>query len=117
MIEANIADHDKQDRAEIEKPSLGAAAIYTIPAVKDVDLGIQAVNRFLKVDERGKSRIYISPRCPVAQSESESYHYKQVKEGNEIKEVVDKINDEAPDCLRYGVMYFDEGERNYIVET
>jgi len=122
-IEATIADHDSQDRAELESGGLGDMAIFTIPAIKSatgtgnkgVDLSIQAVNRHLKLDARHKARLYVSPRCPIAQSQLETYHYKQVRDGSEVKEAVNKIDDEAPDCTRYGVMYFEQGSRNYTV--
>lgn len=116
-LETTVADHDPQDRAELENGALGDRAIYTIPAIKEVDSGIQKVNRWFKLDARGQSRIYISPRCPIAQRQCESYHYKEVKEGQDVKEVVVKIDDEAPDCLRYAVEYFDQGSPDYTVQT
>jgi len=115
-IEASIADHDSQDRAELENGELGEMAIYTIPAIKNVDSGIQAVNRWLKPDIRGKSRFYISPLCPIAQRQFESYHFKPVKDGMDVKEVVVKIDDESCDTGRYAVEYFDQGEPDYTIK-
>lgn len=114
-IEATLADHDAQERAELSNSKLGNKAIYTTPAQKDVKRGIQIVNRYLKIDQNRKSTFYISPRCPVAQSQFETYHYKIVREGLEEKEVPVKIDDEAPDCGRYALVHFDMGKRRYLI--
>lgn len=111
-IEVTVADHDKQDRAELENPELGDIAIYTIPAIKEVDTGIQKVNRYFK-----QGRLYILPNCAKTAEQCSTYHYKFVKEGAEEKEVVFKLDDEAPDCIRYGVEYFDSGVSFYDVLT
>ena len=107
-IETNITDHERQTRAELD-----AVGIYTQPAVKDVEVGIQAVNRFLMVKGDGRPSLFISPRCHNLIRQMGNYHYKLVKDGHENKEVIDKIDDHAVDPLRYGVMYFDQGKRRY----
>lgn len=111
-IEVTVADHDKQDRAELENPTLGECAIYTIPAIKEIDTGIQKVNRYFK-----QGRLYILPHCVKTTEQCSTYHYKFIKEGAEEKEVVFKLDDEAPDCIRYGVEYFDSGSMFYDVLT
>jgi phage terminase large subunit len=111
-IESTVADHDKQDRAELENPLLGECAIYTVPAIKEVDTGIQKVNRYLK-----DGRLFIFPHCQKTAEQFSTYHYKFIKEGAEEKEVVFKLDDEAPDCVRYGVEYFDSGSSFYEVLT
>jgi len=61
-----VADHDAEDRATLER-HLG---LSTTPATKTVKDGIKAVQSRLKVDERGKSRIYIVRDCRVERDET-----------------------------------------------
>jgi len=110
-IEISISDHERQTRAELD-----AAGIYTSPAEKDVDLGIQVVNRFLMIKGDGRPSLFISPRCHNLRRQMGNYHYKFVKDGLENKEVIDKVDDHAVDPLRYGSMYFNTGKRNYTVQ-
>jgi len=116
FLEVSIADHDAQQRAELENPDLGEMVIYTIPAIKEVDSGIQKVNRWMKIDENGQTRVKISPRCPVAQSQCETYHYKEILDGRDVREVPVKEQDEAADTIRYAIEYFDRGEPDREIE-
>jgi hypothetical protein len=52
------ADHDAQERYEFEK--LG---ISSMPAKKDIHLGIEAVQAALKVQDDGKPRLFIFKNC------------------------------------------------------
>lgn len=109
-IEVTISDHERQTREELH-----ACGLYTIPANKDVDLGIQAVNRRLLLGGNGKPRLLVSPRCVNLIRQAGNYHYKLVAAGHENKEVIDKVDDHAVDPARYTVMHADQGARNYTV--
>lgn len=105
------ADHDAQDRHEFK--SLG---IPTIPAKKDVHLGIEAVQAALKVQGNGKPRLQIFNTCKHTIKEMGGYKW---AEGSEIKDAKDEplqLNNHTCDCLRYGIygvegkFYFSESD-------
>jgi phage terminase large subunit len=117
--EATVADHDAEDRATLEQHD-----ISTVPAKKDVSLGIQAVkNRLRPSGKNGKPRLYIMKNCvveydPELQSiyhpigvEQEIYFYIWDARWSAItglKEIPVKKFDHALDALRYLVMYIDD---------
>ena len=43
---------------------------------------------------------------PLTIQEIQNYHYKKVREGNEIKEVEAKVDDHTVDEFLYAIMYF-----------
>ena len=105
------ADHDAQDRFEFEK--LG---ITTLPAKKDIHLGIEAVQTALKVQGDGKPRLFIFKNCTHTIKEMTGYKW---AEGTETKDAKDRpleVNDHACDCVRYaiygteGKFYFSESD-------
>jgi hypothetical protein len=105
------ADHDAQDRYEFQQ--LG---IPTMPAKKDIHLGIEAVQAALKVHKDGKPRLFIFKNCPHTTREMSGYKW---AEGTETKDARDeplKVNDHTCDCVRYGIygvegkFYFSESE-------
>lgn len=110
-IEASICDHERQTRAELE-----ACGLFTVAADKSVELGIQTVNRALMIRGDGTPGVYISPVCKHLIHQMGSYHYKQVRDGNENKEIIAKVDDHAVDPARYGVQYFKQAPRNYTVQ-
>lgn len=117
IIEANIADHDAEDRA-----TLHAAGIQTIAAMKDVTTGIQATQNRMQKAEDGKARLFIlrdslvmrdpllvdskKPACTV--EEVEGYVWPKGQDGKSLKEVPVKENDHGMDTMRYGVAYVDQ---------
>ena len=105
------ADHDAQERHEFSK--LGLA---TMPAKKDIHLGIEAVQATLKIQDDGKPRLFIFKTCKNTIKEMTGYKW---AEGTEIKDARDeplKVNDHTCDCLRYGIygvegkFYFSESD-------
>jgi len=105
------ADHDAQERHEFSK--LGLA---TMPAKKDIHLGIEAVQAALKIQDDGKPRLFIFKTCKNTIREMSGYKW---AEGTEIKDAKDeplKVNDHTCDCLRYGIygvegkFYFSESD-------
>ncbi len=105
------ADHDAQERFEFQK--LGIA---TMPAKKDMHLGIEAVQATLKIQNDGKPRLFIFKTCKNTIREMSGYTW---AEGTEIKDAKDeplKVNDHTCDCLRYGIygvegkFYFSESD-------
>ena len=115
-IEASISDHDAEDRATLERHG-----IVTIPAVKSVRPGIEAVEARLRRNGDGKPRLYVvrdalvrpdpklveahKPTCTL--EEVEGYQYPTVREGKAEKEEPVKVDDHGMDALRYAVAYVD----------
>lgn len=92
------ADHDSQDRHEFAQ--LG---IPTMPAQKDIHLGIEAVQKILKVQPDGKPRLFIFKNCVNTIREIIGYKW---AEGTDSKDPTDeplKVNDHTCDSLRYAV--------------
>jgi phage terminase large subunit len=97
-IEASLCDWELQTRIELEK-----YGILTIPALKDKQRSWEITNRLLK---QRPPVIQIAPWCKNTIREIQGYHYKKVKEGNEVKEVEAKIDDHTVDEFLYAIMYF-----------
>lgn len=79
------------------------------PGNNDVQAGITRVREYFKVDEQGKSRLYIfKDKCPNLCRELMNYRYKELTEIQEktrnVSEEVVKKDDHAVDALRYLVM-------------
>jgi len=114
--QAVICDHDAEDRRTFEK----ATGLPTIPAIKKVNAGINAMKESLKVDENGLARLYymedalveldqsqkdsLLPTCTV--DEHSSYVWKTNSDGRKLDEPV-KRDDDGEDTDRYMVAYFD----------
>lgn len=117
VFEANIADHDAEDRATAERYGL-----RTIPAYKALTPGIQAVQARIKVAGDGRPRLYLlrdslverdealseAKKPASTEEEFDSYHWPRGQDGKEQKEVPVKIDDHGMDTLRYAVAYVDE---------
>lgn len=113
--EANIADHDAEDRA-----TLHSKGIFTTTAHKDITPGIEAVNLRLK-GINNKPRIYIFADCCVelddlmhgsglptcTQYEFDGYSYPKGVDGKPKKEEPVKKDDHGMDTMRYSVAYVD----------
>lgn len=93
---ATYADHDAQDRRELR--DLG---LYTTAAAKDVRLGIECVQRALKVQANGKPRLKVFETCTHTISEMASYHYPEGTDQRDPKDEPVKVNDHTVDALRY----------------
>lgn len=120
---AVVADHDAEDRATFERH----ARVRTIPAIKDVSPGIQAVQSRLKPQGNGKPRLFVmrdavvevdselkragKPICTM--DEYESYVW-DLKAGQKRGDVPLKENDHGMDATRYMVMYREPRKSNRI---
>lgn len=115
-IEATITDHDTREREDLEE-----AGIPTIPAVKDVSRGIQAVEQrliglgegprlhFLRgslVAEDAELRAAFLP-CST-EEEFDVYVWAKNPDGSLSKEEPKKRHDHGMDTIRYAVMYEDK---------
>ncbi len=104
---ATFCDHDAQERAE-----LNGHGIKTMPARKDVLLGIEAVQSALKVQGNGKPRLFIFETCKHTVSEMIGYRWAEGTETKDPKDEPLKVNDHCVDALRYclfsveGLSYF-----------
>ncbi len=90
------ADHEAQERHEFLQ--LG---IKTMPAKKDVHLGIEAVQATLKIQGDGKPRLQIFDNCPHTIKETGGYRW---AEGNETRDAKDEpldLNNHTLSCKRY----------------
>ena len=116
QIYATVADHDAEDRATLAK-----YGIETIPAMKAVSLGIQAVQSRLRKAGDGRPRLFImrdslievdpwlqAARKPLCfEQEMDAYVWKQSADGKPNKEEPVKADDHACDAARYLVTYVD----------
>ena len=120
---AIICDHDAEDRATLRQ-ELG---LETVPAVKAVQLGIQAVQRRLRLADDHKPRIYLLENSRVGLDG-------QLKEKNKPTCLVEEIpgyiwdpspnlsraeeplkeNDHGCDAMRYMVAHMDLGKKSGI---
>lgn len=112
-IEYTVADHDAEDRA-----TLHAGGIPTIPARKEVGLGIQAVSEQLAVAGDGRPRLFLlrdslverdaslveagKPTCTA--EEIPGYVWVRALDNRPIKEEPLKLDDHGADALRYAVV-------------
>lgn len=115
-IEYTLADHDAEDRATLERHG-----ISTIPAVKDVSPGIQAVKQRLIRAGDGKPRLFImrgvlveedeklkAARKPLCtQDEVVAYAWQKSTDGKPVKEQPVKLDDHGMDATRYMAYYLD----------
>lgn len=115
-FQATIADHDLEDRA-----TLASAGIDTVPAMKDVERGLQLVRARLAVQGDKQPRLYFlrdalveadpsllekkRPCCTT--QEFDCYVWPKDKDGKPVKEEPVKENDHGLDELRYMVMHLD----------
>lgn len=117
-IEIAVADHDAEDRATLLEHGL-----TTVPATKDISVGIQAVEERLKIQGDGKPRLYVvedacmeydtelyrslpgdlHPCC--TEHEFSLYAWPESKDGKAEKEVPLDFNNHGMDALRYMVMH------------
>ena len=116
-IEATTCDHDAEDRATLHK-----RGIATIPAIKDVVTGIQAVQSRLKVQPDGKPRLFVlrdslvevdetlreakKPFC--TEHEFDMYMWPKNTSGKPVKELPMKEHDHGMDDVRYFCMHLEK---------
>lgn len=119
-IETTVSDHDPSERATLED-----AGIYTVPAIKDVESGIQAVAHRMRKADDGRPRLMVMRDCLVGRDASlverhkptctleeiEGYVFAKTAGGHVIKEVPVKEDDHGMDAMRYAVMHVDRGVR------
>lgn len=116
VIEANVADHDAEDRATLER-----CGIPTLSATKEVGVGIQAVQERLRPAGDGRPRLFvlrdslvepdeelIEAKRPFAtEQEFDGYVWAKGADGKPVKEEPVKLNDHGMDTMRYAVRYVD----------
>lgn len=114
--EADIADHDAEDRATLEECS-----IWTTAAHKAVKPGIEAVKERLRLAGDARPRLFILRGCRVeadpelidkkkptcTEEEFPGYIWLPAAPGRSAKDEPRKVDDHGLDCLRYGCSYID----------
>jgi len=115
-INGTVADHDREDRATLEKYGIDTEA-----ARKSVANGIQAVQARLKPDATGRPALFIVRNARVRMDarlkeagrptstleEMPGYVWNDASK----KEEPVKVDDHGVDASRYMVMYFDDPEQ------
>lgn len=118
---AIIADHDSEDRATFERH----AGMRTLPAIKTVKPGIEALQARLRKAGNGRPRIYVVRGCVVERDpemvdaktpigfaeEISGYIWASGPDGKAAKEEPLKINDHSMDAARYVCAQLDLGGR------
>lgn len=99
---ATWADHDAQDRHELK--NLG---IITLPAKKDVRLGIECVQAALKIQGDGRPRLFLFSTCRSTITEMAGYKWAEGTETHDPKDEPMKVRDHAMDALRYAIFSVD----------
>lgn len=109
-----VCDHDAEDRATLEEE----LQISTLPARKDVRVGLQTVEDYLEVQENGRSRIYFFRDSLVEVDPILVENFKPLKTEDEFdsyvwaetekKETPSPYDDHGMAATRYAVMYADE---------
>lgn len=119
-IEATVADHDAEDRA-----TLAENGIQTVAADKRIKVGIERIEERLKIAGDGRPRLYLCRDALVeadpdlqgayrpcnTEQEFAGYIYPPGANGKPVKESPEDKDNHGMDALRYGVMYFDKGQR------
>jgi hypothetical protein len=119
-IEATVADHDREDRETLHQ-----AGIVTIPAIKDIKSGIDAVTERLKPAADGKPRLFLLRGCLVERDDSlaekhapvclvdemGSYSWPKDAGGRPVKDLPVDRDNHAADALRYLVRWADQRDR------
>lgn len=103
-IIARWADHDAQDVFELRDKG-----VYTLPAKKDVRLGIELVQAKLKVQADGRPQLTISSECVNTIREMIGYRWREGSDTRDPMDEPEKQNDHCPDALRY-LLYSVEGD-------
>jgi PBSX family phage terminase large subunit len=116
-IEVTAADHDAEDRATLERHK-----VATIPAMKAITPGIQAVQARLRVAGDGRPRLFVL-RDSLVEADGEliaakkpystaqefgEYVWPRGQDGKAMKEVPVDDNNHGMDALRYAVAYVDQ---------
>lgn len=115
-ISGTVADHDREDRATLEK-----YGIDTTAARKGVMNGIQAMQLRLKPDATGRPAFFIVRNARVRMDQNLKEAGKPTSTLEEMpgyvwddarkKEEPVKLDDHGVDAARYMVMYFDDPEQ------
>lgn len=115
--ECTVSDHDAEDRATLE-----SCGISTVPAIKEIDSGIDACRTRLRVEGNGRPRILFC-RGAVFETDSrlrhagqptstidefDSYVFKPHRDGQLKDEPLDRWN-HGMDAMRYMVSELDTG--------
>lgn len=80
--------------------SMAAAGLPAFPADKRVNDGIQLIKAMLAIQDDGRPRLTVDPKCVNTIGEFESYVWAEDRHGNATDKPV-KDNDHSMDCARY----------------
>jgi hypothetical protein len=118
--EATLADHDAEGRETLHQ-----SGVFTLPAMKAISVGIQAVEARLALAGDGRPRLFVFRGALVERDESlaerhlpvcteqefDAYSWPKSSDGRPIKEVPVDLHNHGMDALRYAIMYADARQR------
>jgi len=110
-VELQAQYHISEFYCDYEDPRLIQSLqghVEAFDAVKNVLPGIQAVTARLQVQDDGRPRLQVDPKCVNLIRELQTYRYANRKEGQVAKDAPVKADDDAADALRYAVMGLDD---------
>lgn len=108
--------------AEQEQLDYAGYEVFITPAVREfsgngegwVNSGIEKVRQALKVDaQTGRPRLYVHQRCVNTIREFETYHWREYKESQQVKDVPEKTDDHCMDALRYFIVSYGSPKVEY----
>lgn len=114
QITGTVADHDAENRAELEVKH----GIVSAPATKAITEGISAVARRMRIGDNGRPRIFFHRGCTIGidrrmladgrptstVEEIQVYQYPSPKEGRSPDEKPLDLDNHGMDAMRYVVM-------------
>ena len=102
----------KQERIELAK----IHAIKTLPAVKNVALGVDAVRKHLTISPiLGKPKLLVLDTCTRLRMEFETWSHPTNKDGTPDLDDFADGPDEALDCTRYAVHSYDKTHISKVI--
>lgn len=124
-ITATVSDHDAEDRATLDR-----RGILTMPAMKSVRVGIDAMTARLRVQPDGKPRMMLfadalveadqslrDAKLPACMAEEmECYSWPKGVDGKALKEEPVKLHDHGADTARYMVCYLDNPSNVWVAD-
>jgi len=86
--------------------ALASEGLPVVPADNDVLPGIASLQDRLQLDDRGRPKLTISPRCEAFRAEVAGYCWLTNRDGSK-RDAPTKVNDHAMDAARYLSRYLD----------
>lgn len=96
-VDAMFGDPRGADAAANLELVLGPIWSQDVP----VEVGIEYVKRWMKIQPNGHPKLFIDPSCVNLIRQLDQLHYEESKDGKNPREGQHKYDDHGPDALRY----------------